>query len=75
LNYPFNSCFDLSILKYFHFFLLNILFHFCLGAKADKFFVLLKGSVLVFLAKAPEVLQSEIKEELAFFEEKNPKSP
>jgi len=31
--------------------------------------------VLVFLAKAPEVLQSEIKEELAFFEEKNPKSP
>ncbi|EAR92309.2 cyclic nucleotide-binding domain protein (macronuclear) [Tetrahymena thermophila SB210] len=41
------------------------------GAKADKFFVLLKGSVIVYLTKSAEILQNEIQEEMKFQEEKN----
>ncbi|KAL4469716.1 hypothetical protein ABPG73_017741 [Tetrahymena malaccensis] len=41
------------------------------GAKADKFFVLLKGSVIVYLTKSAEILQNEIQEEIKFQEERN----
>ncbi|KAL4485380.1 hypothetical protein ABPG72_008556 [Tetrahymena utriculariae] len=41
------------------------------GAKADKFFVLLKGSVIVYLTKSTEILQNDIQEEMRFQEENN----